>query len=196
MGCRTLWRFFANKKHKLLRRYLRNQRSALTKPESRVRIDIQGSIFPTIRYAYSRSFSLDVAHKLVLKRIARVETHQAAWSSWGISLVLRRQSNKEEAKNTSATSKCSREGSEGCRQEGRWVCWASAEWTQDSEAIIHRRTQEPCKSIWMGLGGSRVSDRLSEKENWTVVRSPTEADVQIAADCNECDIRFRFDYPS
>ncbi|KAG0251280.1 hypothetical protein BGZ95_006948, partial [Linnemannia exigua] len=52
--------------------YLRHQRSALTKPESKIRIDIQGSIFPTIRHAYSRSSSLDAAHKLVLKCIEQL----------------------------------------------------------------------------------------------------------------------------
>ncbi|KAF8947754.1 hypothetical protein BGZ47_007996 [Haplosporangium gracile] len=73
MGCRNLWRIFANKKHKPLVQYRRHQRGALKSPDvNEVRIDVQGSIYPTILYAYTHCRSLEAAHSLVHKRIQKL----------------------------------------------------------------------------------------------------------------------------
>ncbi|KAF9149754.1 hypothetical protein BG015_008430 [Linnemannia schmuckeri] len=75
MDCRNLWRYFANKKHEQLVRYRRHQRGALKNPDvSKVRIDIQGSIYPTDRYAYTHCHFLEAAHSLVYKRIQKLGT--------------------------------------------------------------------------------------------------------------------------
>jgi len=40
--------------------------------DSKFRVDIQGSLYPTIRYAYSDCQSLEAAHLIVLKRIQQL----------------------------------------------------------------------------------------------------------------------------
>ncbi|KAG0249017.1 hypothetical protein BGZ95_007731, partial [Linnemannia exigua] len=72
MGCRNLWKFFANKNHIPKVRYLRHQCSALKDKENKIRVDVQGSIFATIRFAYSHCNSLDSAHAIVLKKIEKL----------------------------------------------------------------------------------------------------------------------------
>jgi hypothetical protein len=75
MGCRRLLRFLAKKEHKPTLRYCRQQRGALRDPTvNKVRIDVQGSIYATIKYAYTHYHSLEAAHNKVLKRIQKLRT--------------------------------------------------------------------------------------------------------------------------
>jgi len=72
MGCLSFWRFVAAKKrYKPVLRKPRNQREALSGPNNKLRVDMQGSFFTTIRYAYANCSSHEVAHAIVLKTLER-----------------------------------------------------------------------------------------------------------------------------
>ncbi|KAF9913145.1 hypothetical protein EC991_003604 [Linnemannia zychae] len=74
MGCRSLWRLLSTKHCKPVERYPRNQPFIIGAKGNKYRFDIQGSIFPTIRYAYSNCSSREDAHKIVLQRIEQLAT--------------------------------------------------------------------------------------------------------------------------
>ncbi|KAK3845096.1 MAG: hypothetical protein J3R72DRAFT_49811 [Linnemannia gamsii] len=74
MGCRSLWRLLSKKHYKPVVRYPRNQPFTIGANGNKYRFDIQGSIFPTIRYAYSNCSSMEAAHKTVLRRIEQMAT--------------------------------------------------------------------------------------------------------------------------
>ncbi|KAF9903118.1 hypothetical protein EC991_004144 [Linnemannia zychae] len=164
MGCRKLWGFFAKKKHRPSKRYLHDQHSALTTPENRVRIDIQGAIFQTIRQAYTHCSSLEAAHKLVLKHIRKI--------------------GRREDSRASAREKALRAAEENVDE--------FAERVQTGLRIRKQLYINIKKNLTRGFyWDPEARESLIvhlENEGWTVTRSPTEADVQIAADCKAGDI--------
>ncbi|KAF9135027.1 hypothetical protein BG015_003334 [Linnemannia schmuckeri] len=75
MDCKDLWRFFRDKNYKPTVRYRQHQREVLKDSEAnKVRIDVEGSIYATIRYAYIHSNSLEAAHSLVYKWIQKLSS--------------------------------------------------------------------------------------------------------------------------
>jgi len=78
MGCRNLWRLFEDKKYKPMVRYTRHQRGALGGPNNKIRVDVQGSLFSTIRFAYTHCNSLDAAHAIVVERIRKLAARSHA----------------------------------------------------------------------------------------------------------------------
>ncbi|KAF9543637.1 hypothetical protein EC957_000569 [Mortierella hygrophila] len=170
------------KKHKPAIRYLRHQPAALTTPTGRVRIDVQGSIFPTIRHAYTHCSSQEAAHKLVHWRIMQQGTQYSS--------MLYFDGNPAKEK-------------EGAHQQREKV-------RQDALKKADKEVDEFAGRVDAGLGIRKQhyigvyknlskgfkwkdSDRDSmikhpTQENYNVVLSTTEAGVKIAEDFQKGDI--------
>ncbi|KAF9083253.1 hypothetical protein BGX27_004217, partial [Mortierella sp. AM989] len=68
MGCLSFWRFVAAKKrYKPVLRKPRNLRQALGGPNNKLRVDMQGSYYSSIHYAYSNCRDTEAAHAQVMK---------------------------------------------------------------------------------------------------------------------------------
>ncbi|KAF9296718.1 hypothetical protein BGZ88_012077, partial [Linnemannia elongata] len=123
-------------------------------------------MFPTIRYAYSHCSSLDAAHKIVLKRIKQLGT---------------REKQETHLQRANAREKALKVAEEKVDEFAERV---------DNGLRIRKQqyiniNKNLAKGFCWDPEAREVLSVYLEKENWAVVRSTTEADVQIAADCKE-----------
>ncbi|KAF9992964.1 hypothetical protein BGZ80_008332, partial [Entomortierella chlamydospora] len=182
MGCRNLWRFFANKKHKPAIRYIRHQHAALTPTTGRIRIDVQGSIFATIRHAYTHCSSPVAAHRLVHKRIKQLGARE-------VSILYFDGNPAKEKENThqqreKVRQDALRKADELIDEFSRRVN-AGLRIRKQAFIAINKNLSKGFK--WKDSDKNALIEYLKQ-ENWDVVLSSTEADIQIAADFQEGDI--------
>jgi len=72
MGCLSFWRFVAAKKrYTPVHRNPHIPRTALSGPSNKFRVDMQGSFYSAIRYAYSNFGNIDHAHAALLKNLEK-----------------------------------------------------------------------------------------------------------------------------
>ncbi|KAG0377627.1 hypothetical protein BGX24_005759, partial [Mortierella sp. AD032] len=190
MGCRFLWKFFANKKHQPALRYHRHLGKALhesrlkhasTNTNNKVRVDVMGSIFPTIQYAYTHC-SQKAAQALVHKRLKKLASPLIS--------VLYFDGDPAKEKETT----------HGEREEARSKAEKLADEKINTFEARVNNGQRIGKQDFVGIKSqlSRAfrwdkEDRLSliaylRDQQWTVELSPYEADVHIAKDCAPGDI--------
>ena len=182
MGCRGLWRFLTKKKYKPGILFPRNQRGALG-PGNMIRFDVQGSVFPTIRHAYSHCTSLKSAHTLVEKRIRQLVRNPERVVLYldGVQCKEKQETHQQ-------------------RQQGRAKAIATADEKVSSfvECIEtgRRIRKQDFISINKYLNAAFCWDpdarhglaRFLGELGWNVVECITEADTQIARDCQDGDI--------
>ncbi|KAF9542692.1 hypothetical protein EC957_001747 [Mortierella hygrophila] len=149
---------------------------------NKVRIDIQGSIFPTIRYAYSHSSSLENAHKLVLKRIKQLGRREDSVLYFDGDPAQEKQETHQQRAN--ARKKALKVAEEKVDEFAMRVEKGLRIRKQQYINVNKNLTKGFC---WDPEARESLIIYL-EKENWTVTRSPTEADIQIATDCKDGDV--------
>lgn len=184
MGCLGFWRFMAAKKRYVpALRKPRNQRQALGGPDSKFRVDMQGSLFSTIRYAYSSCNNLDAAQALVLKKLEKVIMDKTAavlyfdGAQCEEKLATQQQRQKARAKaidaaETHVTTFMDRV-TEGAHIRKRHFTNVKKQLTN-----AFRWDSEARNGLVLFLRNC----------GWTVVQCETEADVRIAAETVEGDI--------
>ncbi|KAH7051585.1 hypothetical protein BKA57DRAFT_292657 [Linnemannia elongata] len=190
MGCRSLWKFFANKKHQPSIRYHRHLakglqecrvRHASTNTNNKVRVDVMGSIFSTIQYAYTHC-SREAAHALVHKRLKKLANPLISVLYFDGDPTTEKESTHDE------------------RAKVRRKAEVLADEKINEFEVRINNGQRIRKQHFVGIQKqlSRTfqwnsEDRLSlidylRDHQWIVQLSPYEADVHIADDCAPGDI--------
>lgn len=163
-------------------RYRRHQQKAFSNSSNKFRVDVQGTFYSTIRYAYSHCPTLDAAHAMVYKRISKI-------TSRPISVLY-----------LDGSPAAEKEGTHQARERVRTNAVNDAR--KDVDEFIHRVDgglpvhKQHFVKVKKNLGKAFQWDpearaslaRYFRERNWEVVESLTEADVEIARDCQEGDV--------
>ncbi|KAI8606491.1 hypothetical protein EDD21DRAFT_410132 [Dissophora ornata] len=187
MGCLSFWRFVSAKK-----RYTPVYRKppdrntflhALAGPTNKYRVDIQGSFYAIIRYAYANCTNLEFAHAIVLKNLKlRLKDHNVAILYFDGSLCEEKLSTQRR-----------RQGirSKAIDSASRRV----AAFTERiaSGARVRRRhfadiRRQLSKTFRWDPAARDGLVAFLRNNGWAVVQCETEADVKIAKDTIDGDI--------
>ena len=184
MGCLSFWRFVAAKnRYKPLYRKPRFIQEALGGQGNKLRVDMQGSFFSTIRYVYANDHGLEAAHAMVLKNLEkRVSDRTSAV------LYFDGEQCKEKL--------CTQQQRQRARAKALDAADSHLQTLTDTLANGGRVRKRHFANIKKQLTNSfrwdaETRDSLVlflRSHGWTVVQCETEADVKIAADFVQGDI--------
>lgn len=187
MGCLSFWRFVAAKKrYAPVYRNPAIQRNALGGPDNKFRIDMQGSFYSAIRYSYSSSCNVEVAHATFLKNLeSRVKDKAAA-------VLYFDGAQCEEKLETQQKRQLAREKMVDAADQHVNTFIQLVTSRADNAGIRKRHfanVQKQLKNAYRWNSTARDGlVRFLEARGWDVVQCETEADVAIARDTVEGDI--------
>ncbi|KAG0195923.1 hypothetical protein BGX28_000360, partial [Mortierella sp. GBA30] len=184
MGCLAFWRFVAAKnRYKPSNRKPHSMQEALGGQGNKLRVDVQGAFFSTIRYAYANNPGLEAAHHLVLKKLENCVSDRTAavlyfdGAQCQEKLSTQQQRQRARAKALEAADSHLQTLTETLANGGR---------------IRKRHFSNIKKQLTNSFRwDSEARDSLVlflRNRGWTVVQCATEADVAIAADAVQGDI--------
>ena len=174
---------FIQKKHAPEVRYPRNQSAAIGATGNKFLFDVQGTIFATIRYAYSTHTTLAYAHAIVLKRIeqlARCPSETVLYLD-GLPAEEKRFTHQKRDK---ARTKALKEAQEKVSSFAERVDFGNRIRKQD---FINIKKKLNGAFQWDPHARQGLAEFLRSK-GWNVVECETEADVRIGSDSRNGDI--------
>ncbi|KAF9543103.1 hypothetical protein BGW38_009769, partial [Lunasporangiospora selenospora] len=176
MGCRSLWQFL-KKRHKAVPRPARQRI-----PQGRFRIDVQGSIYPSIRHAYSQNATPEAAHASVLRRIEQLGNPSDSVLYFdGGAAVEKQQTHQDRQKvRTKALAEASKHITIFSERQEKNLRIRKSHFTRIRKELAKAFVWDP--EMRKGLV------RYLREKGWTAIECDTEADLQIAKDFQQGDV--------
>ena len=184
MGCLSFWRFVAAKKrYTPVHRNPHIPRTVLGGPSNKFRVDMQGSFYSAIRYAYSNFGNIDHAHAALLKNLEkRFKDNTTAvlyFDGGPCEEKLETQKRRQEARVKTV------EAADHHVNTFHQLVTSGKRIRKRHFANIHKHLSNAYR--WNSTARDGLVLVLRSK-GWSVVQCDTEADVGIARDTVEGDI--------